>query len=150
MEPTSDGGTTGDDAAHLVQVLRRMQRHLSQALDRALAEVQISVDQWLLLHAVQASEEATMGDLAQRVGLSPATATRAVDALVDAALVYRHTAPGDRRRIVVALSEMGARHLAQADAIAASCVDAQPEARRALRAIAEPERAADRPRVSTA
>lgn len=132
MEATTDG----DAAAHLLRILTRMQRQLTRALDGALAEIQLTADQWLLLRAVRSTDEATMRDLVRQVGLTPATATRAVDALVDAALVYRHTAHGDRRRVAVTLSDMGARHLRQADAIAASVAAALPEAWSGVRELA--------------
>ncbi len=112
-----------DSAARVVGALAAAQRQSARLLDRALSEVELTYDQWLLLRAVRDVDAATMGDLSQRVGLTPATTTRAVDCLVDSALVYRHSSREDRRRVVVALSDRGRGRLAQADDVVESMAD---------------------------
>jgi DNA-binding MarR family transcriptional regulator len=49
------------------------------------------------------------GDLARRLGMSPASLTRLLERLEGRGLVTRSTDPGDRRRVVVHITPTGAR-----------------------------------------
>ncbi|WP_432534420.1 MarR family winged helix-turn-helix transcriptional regulator [Kineococcus esterisolvens] len=80
----------------------------------------LTVDRWRVLEHVVAAPGASMSDVADALVMAPATATRAVDALVETGAVYRAADPADRRRVVLhptaagaALRE-GARPLAHA------------------------------------
>ncbi len=106
-------------APRLVDELTGLQRVLARSLEAALAEVDLTLDQWRALRALDEGPDATMGALTDRLQTPPPSTTRLVDGLVDRALVYRRASDVDRRRIEAALSEAGRRLLAQADAIAA-------------------------------
>lgn len=112
-EPTAVG------TPRLVDELTGLQRQLARSLEAALAEVDLTLDQWRALRALDEGPEATMGVLTDRLQTPPPSTTRLVDGLVDRALVYRRPSDVDRRRIEAALSEAGRRLLAQAEAIAA-------------------------------
>jgi DNA-binding MarR family transcriptional regulator len=53
------------------------------------------------LHALQQDGPATAGTLGARVGLTPGSATRMIDRLVEAGCVKRVPDPRDRRRILI-------------------------------------------------
>ncbi|WP_432549078.1 MarR family winged helix-turn-helix transcriptional regulator, partial [Kineococcus arenarius] len=61
----------------------------------------LTVDRWRVLEHVVASPGASMSDVADALVMAPATATRAVDALVETGAVYRAADPADRRRVVL-------------------------------------------------
>lgn len=54
-------------------------------------------------------------DLAERLRVSPRSATEVVDALADKGLVQRSPDPGDRRAKVIGLTDSGARLVAELD-----------------------------------
>lgn len=103
----------------LVDELTGLQRQLARSLEAALAEVDLTLDQWRALRALNEGPDATMGALTERLQTPPPSTTRLVDGLVDRALVYRRPSDVDRRRIEAALSDAGRRLLVQAEAAAA-------------------------------
>ena len=60
-----------------------------------------------LLHAIQAREPATLGEVAEAVGRGAPAVSRAVDLLVRAGLVERTHDPINRRRLALRLSDQG-------------------------------------------
>lgn len=98
--------------------LGRVQQELLSGLGAALAEDGLAVDPWRALSAIGRLGAPTMGEIAEATGMANATLSRAVDALEDAAAVFRHHDEGDRRRITVRLTGRGMDLLVRADAIA--------------------------------
>lgn len=84
---------------------------LQNALAEALRGSDLTVDRWRCLAEVSQRPGASMSDLVDVLVMAPATASRAVDALVDLGLVYRGLDPGDRRRVVLRVSGEGQRVL---------------------------------------
>ena len=60
-----------------------------------------------LMHAIQAHEPATLGEVADAVGRGAPAVSRAVDLLVRAGLVERTQDPINRRRLALRLSDKG-------------------------------------------
>jgi DNA-binding MarR family transcriptional regulator len=60
-----------------------------------------------LMHAIQAREPATLGEVADAVGRGAPAISRAVDLLVRAGLVERTHDPINRRRLALRLSDKG-------------------------------------------
>ncbi|PRY14125.1 MarR family winged helix-turn-helix transcriptional regulator [Kineococcus rhizosphaerae] len=85
---------------------------LQNAVADALRGTNLTVDRWRCLAHVAHHPGASMTDLAEQLVMAPATASRAVDALVDQALVFRSLDPADRRRVVLRVSPDGAAALA--------------------------------------
>lgn len=108
----------GDQVRDLVASIRAQQA-LLETLNTVLAEESATVDQWRVLAALRDAqpEALTMGSLADATGIPRPTLSRIVDALEDAASVFREAGPADRRRITVNVSERGAERLARMDAI---------------------------------
>lgn len=116
--------------------LNRVAARLNTETGRALTGTGLTVDQWRVLDVLAATEGAAMSDIAAVAVITGPTLTRAVDRLVDRALVYRNLDHADRRRVLVRLSERGVelhREIAPrvADALAASFhgLDAEETAR---------------------
>ncbi|WP_202637931.1 MarR family winged helix-turn-helix transcriptional regulator [Bailinhaonella thermotolerans] len=100
----------GDSLAYL---LSRAERGVNRGLAAVLAAEGVTVEQWRILQALSDGCGHSMGDLAAAVLMPHPTVTKAVDRLVDAALVYRGHDPADRRRVAAYLSDRGRDLLAR-------------------------------------
>lgn len=105
QERPADESHTGDrvDSRLLALVTASVNRHIKTAI----APEELSVDEWSVLDHLDDSGACTMSTLAQATGINGATLTRLIDRLVTRALVYRSADRGDRRRVLVHVSERG-------------------------------------------
>jgi DNA-binding MarR family transcriptional regulator len=101
--------------SHLGYVLSEAERAVNRGLAAALLAEGVSVEQWRILQALSDGRGHSMGELAEAALMPHPTLTKAVDRLVDGALVYRRQDPNDRRRVAVYLSEAGTTLLARLD-----------------------------------
>jgi DNA-binding MarR family transcriptional regulator len=104
----------------LVELLAATSRQVERAVAAALAEDGGTLEGYRVLRALVAVPGSTMGRLVARLQLPGPTATRVVDGLVDAALVYRLPDPEDGRRVVVHPSASGRTRLARWEALVAA------------------------------
>ena len=79
-----------------------------------LAPFELTVDRWRVLDLVSRESALTMTALASRLSIPSTTATRLVDHLVSVGALYRVVDHGDRRRVVLHVSERGQDTLAAA------------------------------------
>jgi DNA-binding MarR family transcriptional regulator len=105
--------------AHLVYLLSEAERQLNRRLAAGLADEGVSVEQWRILRALSDGHGHSMTDLAEAVLMPHPTLTKAVDRLVDDAVVYRRQDTTDRRRVAVYLSDLGRDLVARLDRRAA-------------------------------
>lgn len=91
-----------DAAARLRVAVARLARHLRH---QALGELTLS--QWSALVTVESFAPLRIGELADREGVSAATATRLVASLEEAGLLAREIDPDDRRSFRVSLTASG-------------------------------------------
>jgi DNA-binding MarR family transcriptional regulator len=91
-----------DAAARLRVAVARLARHLRQ---QTLGDLTLS--QWSALVTVESRARLRIGELADREGVSAATATRLVASLESAGLVERELDPEDRRSSRVSLTAQG-------------------------------------------
>src|SRR5262245_8483204 len=91
----------------LVELLDRLDRAVEAALSPATTAEGVNRDGWRVLLMLARGGGRSMGEIASHTALPAPTATRVVDRLVDARLAYRHTDPGDRRRVLVHLAADG-------------------------------------------
>jgi DNA-binding MarR family transcriptional regulator len=91
-----------DAAARLRVAVARLTRHLRQT-----APGDLTLSQWSALVTVETQAPVRIGDLAEREGVSAATATRLVALLEDQGLVARETDVSDRRSSRVSLTAAG-------------------------------------------
>jgi DNA-binding MarR family transcriptional regulator len=92
-----------EEIAELYAIMLRIARHV-RADDEPM-----TASQRLALIEVAAAGPMRLRNLAKRMNTSPATATRAVDALEQWGFVERHRDPDDRRGVLVAPTTRGAR-----------------------------------------
>jgi DNA-binding MarR family transcriptional regulator len=93
--------------AHLSYLLSDAERRVNRGLAAGLAADDVSVEQWRIVRALSDGHGHSMSDLAEAVLMPHPTLTKAVDRLVDDALVYRRQDGADRRRVAVYLSDLG-------------------------------------------
>jgi DNA-binding MarR family transcriptional regulator len=93
--------------AHLTYLLSEAERQLTRHLAAELAPEGVSVEQWRILRALSDGHGHSMTDLAEAVLMPHPTLTKAVDRLVEEAVVYRRQDTTDRRRVAVFLSGLG-------------------------------------------
>ena len=91
-----------DAAARLRVAVVRVSRHLRQT-----AAGDLTLSQWSALGSVETREPIRIGDLAEREGVSAATATRLVALLEERGLVQREADESDRRSWRVSLTPAG-------------------------------------------
>jgi DNA-binding MarR family transcriptional regulator len=97
-----------DAASRLRLTIARLARQLRQ---QTLGN--LTLTQWSALQAVEMHEPIRIGDLAEREGVSAATATRVVAVLEERDLVERSVDEADRRSWRVSLTTVGRNELAQ-------------------------------------
>ncbi|MEU2348774.1 MarR family transcriptional regulator [Modestobacter sp. NPDC049651] len=114
------GRVAAPAGADLVELLTATSRRVSRAVAAALAEDGATLDGYRVLRCLVASPGRTMGQLVAALHLPGPTATRVVDGLVDAALVYRLPDPDDGRRVVVHPSALGRTRLARWESLVAA------------------------------
>ncbi|WP_432546320.1 MarR family winged helix-turn-helix transcriptional regulator [Kineococcus sp. SYSU DK004] len=101
------GAAPGAGALRLLRAAAETETRLAAALVDGLPDRALTVDRWRVLQHVAAHPGASMSDVCAALALAPATATRAVDGLVDTACLYREADAGDRRRVVLRPSRRG-------------------------------------------
>ncbi|MCC5575943.1 MarR family transcriptional regulator [Microtetraspora sp. AC03309] len=100
----------------LAYLLSRAERAVNRSLGAALASEEVSVEQWRILQALADGRGHSMGGLAEAALMPHPTLTKAVDRLVERAVVYRGHDPLDRRKVVVFLADRGRELLARLEA----------------------------------
>jgi DNA-binding MarR family transcriptional regulator len=101
-------------AALMARFLMSTMKTAQTEVFHIVAELELSMTQLKMLHILDGSDrELTPSQLAQFVGLSPAAAGRAVDALARAGIVSRREDDADRRVKRVALTPAGTAAVAR-------------------------------------
>jgi DNA-binding MarR family transcriptional regulator len=93
--------------SYLAYLLSEAEQAVNRGLAVALAAENMTVEQWRILRALSDGHGHSMGDLALAVLMPHPTLTKAVDRLIDEALVYRRQDEADRRRVAVFLADRG-------------------------------------------
>jgi len=110
-------GRIDDDRLHLMGLVVRSHRHLTDLLGRELEQSVGIPLVWfdVLLHVGAAPEgRLTMSKLSADVALTTGGVTRLVDRMADAGLVARKNCPNDRRSVHVVLTPAGQETLQRA------------------------------------
>ena len=101
--------TKTDPGKRILEELSRLIRQLSRISGGPDDGPAMTATQRLALFDLVESGPLRLNDLAQRMGTSAPTASRAVDALDELGLVERHPDPTDRRAITIELTDDGRR-----------------------------------------
>lgn len=96
-----------DVPEYFFYLLFQAQRRRDMTFDAALAEGGLNITRWRTLSVIRRLHDCTMKDLAGFTAIDRTTLTRSVDQLVEQGLVNRSTPPGDRRKVVLTLTEAG-------------------------------------------
>lgn len=94
----------------IVQTLNRVSRRMGVAYDRQLTVLGITSAEWEVLKALVVSGSPYRlgpGDLAKRLGLTPAAMTHRIDRMVAEDLVTRERDESNRVRVIIELTESG-------------------------------------------
>ncbi len=94
----------------VVSALQRLNRRMNVAYGRQVAELGISNAEWEVLKAlvlVGKPYQLGPGDLAKRLGLTPAAMTHRIDRMVTEGLVTRERDEANRVRVIVELTAEG-------------------------------------------
>ena len=94
----------------IVTVLGRLNRRMSVAHTRRLSTLGISNSDWEVLKSllvVGRPYQLGPGELAKRLGLTPAAMTHRIDRMVSAGLVTRERDESNRVRVIIALTDEG-------------------------------------------
>ncbi len=84
--------------SHLAYLLAEAEQAVNRGLAESLSAEGVTVEQWRILRALSDGYGHSMGDLAAAVLMPHPTLTKAVDRLVESALVYRRQDEADRRQ----------------------------------------------------
>lgn len=95
----------------ILSMADRLFRNLWPAVPRELLELEVTMPQLKIMVILYIQSAIRMGNIAEDLQVSMATATGLVDRLVDRGLVVREGMPDDRRVVLVRLSEGGMRAL---------------------------------------
>ncbi|TDC37557.1 MarR family transcriptional regulator [Micromonospora sp. 15K316] len=96
------------DVEAVVTRVSLLTRHLRAVKERALADVDLPAHEYDTLHALAGRRgRAAPSELAEDLGVAPASITARVDSLVRRGLVERIPSSTDRRRVDVALTDAG-------------------------------------------
>jgi len=101
--------TKSDPGKRILDELSRLVRELSRISGGPDDGPAMTATQRLALFDLVDDGPLRLNDLAQRMGTSAPTASRAVDALLELGLVERHPDPNDRRAITIELTDEGRR-----------------------------------------
>lgn len=105
----------------LFHLLHRTHQALFRASDKMLGDqLGISTSQSAVLLYLKHADKATMGDVAQAVGLTIASASGLVDRMEKKQLVARQRSETDRRSIQLVLTETGRQTLSKAEPLTKS------------------------------
>lgn len=81
---------------------------------RAIGATTLSVPQFRTLAFLNRHPGSSLSDLAEHLGVTPATASATTERLVQQHYVQRDSHPQERRKVVLSLTETGTQHLQQA------------------------------------
>jgi DNA-binding MarR family transcriptional regulator len=94
----------------IVSTLSRVARRMSVAYDRQLTALGITSAEWEVLKALVVAGSPYRlgpGELAKRLGLTPAAMTHRIDRMVSEGLVTRERDEANRVRVIIELTETG-------------------------------------------
>ena len=94
----------------LVDRITGIARRINRALDETLGELGLELGEYKLLSALSQAGKpyrSTPGALSKRMELSSGAMTNRLDRMEEAGLIRRLADPGDRRKVVVELTEHG-------------------------------------------
>lgn len=105
---------TSEDAAAILDSLRRIVRHLRVSSSEAESKLGMSSAQLFVLSQLKEGSSSSIRELAARTSTDPSSVSVVLDRLEERRFVVRVRDPEDRRRTKLEITPLGARRLAQA------------------------------------
>jgi DNA-binding MarR family transcriptional regulator len=99
------------------EFFRITRRLRARGANRFPGEAGLSLPQYYVLEALRDTHELPVGELADRAGVAPPTATRMLDCLARDGFVERRHSETDRRSVLVSLTPDGAQAVEKAHAV---------------------------------
>ena len=93
-------------AENVMETLHMMMRSVGREARKGSAE-DVGMHQFRVLMTIKHHEGASLSQISEHLGATISAASKLVDGLVDRGFVQRETDLGDRRRLMLALSEAG-------------------------------------------
>jgi DNA-binding MarR family transcriptional regulator len=94
--------------------LRRLIRATDLHSKQLMKTAGLTAPQLLLLQAIRANSEVTIGELAREISLSQATVTNILDRLENRGMIYRKRSENDKRKVHAYLTDGGIEQLKNA------------------------------------
>ncbi len=94
--------------AHLGYWLRFVSNHVSYAFARKLAEKDVTVAEWVVLHELHGEEAVGPSRLAERLGLTRGAISKLADRLIGKKLIVRENSAEDLRAHTLKITRAGA------------------------------------------
>jgi DNA-binding MarR family transcriptional regulator len=95
----------------LASAHRHMRIGLGQSIGQSTSQVnggqEFTEEHWRILQVLSDEQGRSMGDLAERVLLNGPALTKNIDKLVSRGVVQRAADPGDNRKVLVYISDLG-------------------------------------------
>lgn len=98
---------SGPDGFELPRLLGHLERRLCERLVRRLSAAGSSLNEWRVLAQLAEGPGRAMSDVSGSLDIPASSATKLVDAMVAANLVYRRGDETDRRKVVIHLAPRG-------------------------------------------
>lgn len=99
--------------AHALAAFEVLQQRLMAVHAAEFTTLDITMAQAKLLYVVVTGGESSMSEIARRLGVTPSTASGAVDHLVELGLLARSDDPSNRRQVRVSITSLGTQALEQ-------------------------------------
>lgn len=101
-------------------------RTLERRLTSVLQQTPLTIDSWRVLRVLRNADGVSMKDILDATVLPPASATRAVDALVSLDFAFRRPDESDRRVVQVRITTSGTEMLSEIDLALAEEFSSEP------------------------
>lgn len=97
----------GEARTGIIRLINRMRVEMIDALDRELAQYDISAPQLIVLASLSADDHVSPANICKTISYDPGAMTRMIDRLEQKGLVKRVPNPNDRRATQLALTPAG-------------------------------------------
>ena len=95
------------DSERIQQLMHRFTHSFGLQMMNSLVQGQINLPQYNTMHALAEMGERSMGELAERMGVTMGASTNIIDKLVRSGYATRRRDPKDRRMVRVQLTDKG-------------------------------------------
>ena len=102
-----------DLSQYLAFLLASAHRHMRIGIGQSIGDEDFSEEHWRVLQVLSDERGRSMGELAERVLLNGPALTKNIDKLVSRGVVQRAADPGDNRKVLVYISDLGLETVAR-------------------------------------